>query len=150
MRNEHFNRLFFIASMVVVAVFVSLMSRERSVAQPTILGPANAIICNLAPQVAVGVTGVTQIVAAVAGQRVFTCGWHVTNTASAGTFQISMGTGSNCGTNNVVLTPVLNVSNTAPSTDHIDFVIFQTGQGQALCFNPSVATIAALVYAAQF
>jgi hypothetical protein len=55
-----------------------------------------------------------------------------------------------CDTANGAFTPVLNVSNTAPSTDHIDFAINQSATGSGLCLTPSVATIGGIVYYAQF
>lgn len=119
-------------------------------AQLSQVGPANAILCNQMANLTAGPTTITQIAAAVTGKIIVICGWHITNTASSGTFQITYGTGSNCGTGNVSITPVLNVSNTAPSTDHIDYGIASTPISQALCITPSVATIAGIVYFAQY
>lgn len=118
-------------------------------AQPTTIGPGNAILCNLATPVNVGVSGVTQILPAIANQRIVICGWQVTNTAVSGTIQLSYGTGSNCATGNTTLTPVMSVGNTA-LTDHTGFAILQTPLSQALCANPSVATISAIIWTAQF
>jgi hypothetical protein len=119
-------------------------------AQPSIIGPPNAVQCNAVATLAVGTTGLTQMVAAVTGQRIFVCGWHVTNTGATGTFLLANGTGSNCGTNTVTQIPALNVTSTAPSGDHQTFATFQTPISAALCVNPSVATIAVVVYYAQF
>jgi hypothetical protein len=98
----------------------------------------------------VGTTGLTQIIAAVAGQSISICGWHVTNTAATGTFAFSYGTGSNCGTGTVTPIPAQNVNSTAPSADHIDYVTITIPVGNALCVNFSVATIAGIVYYTQF
>ena len=119
-------------------------------AQPAIVGPPNAIICNGAAQTAIGVSGQTQTVAGVAGRSIYICGWHVTNSGASGTFQLSYGTGSNCGTGNALVTPAFTVTSTAPATDHIDYAVVQVPAGNALCINPSVATIAAIIWFAQF
>lgn len=122
-----------------------------SVAQAqTPVGPPNQILCNNIATLAVGPTTITQIVAAATGARVFICGWHVTNTGAAGTFTLSTGTGTNCGTNTATLIPAMNVTNTAPSSDHVDYAQLQTAQSVALCVTPSVATIAVLVWYNQF
>lgn len=118
-------------------------------AQPTTIGPGNAILCNLATPVNVGVSGVTQILAAITNQRIVICGWQITNTNPTGTFQLSYGTGVNCATGNVVLTPVMSVGTNAV-TDHTGFAILQTPLSQALCANPSAATISAIIWSAQF
>src|SRR5690242_622163 len=132
------------------ALLLSLWGVVPLKAQPAIVGPPNAVQCNQLASLAVGSTGLTQIVAAVAGQRVFICGWHVTNTGATGTFLFANGTGSNCGTNTVTQIPALNVTSTAPSADHQTFASFQTPIGAAFCVNPSVNTIAVVIYYAQF
>ena len=121
-------------------------------AQGTIIGPVQQVLCAKQPPgvVNVGATGVTKIVAAVPGQSIYICGWHVTNSAASGTFQFSYGTGANCGTGNTAISPTQSVTNTAPSADHIDYAWGQVPVGQALCVNPSVATISVLVYYNQF
>jgi len=99
---------------------------------------------------AVGPSTITQIQALVTGQAISLCGWHVTNTAAAGTFSLSYGTGTNCGTGTTVIIPPMNVTNTAPATDHTQFATFSLPIGNALCITPSVATISAVLYIAQF
>jgi hypothetical protein len=116
----------------------------------TPVGPPNQVICNNIAILTAGPATITQIQAASGTARIFICGWHVTNTGATGTFSLSTGTGSNCGTGTATLLPPQNVTSTAPSADHIDYAHIQTPQGVALCITPSVATIAAVVYFAQF
>ena len=125
-------------------------------AQGPIVGPGNLVVCPGVPGSPVPVQGtftgtaaLLQIVAGVAGKSIYICGWHITNTTSAGTFAFSYGTGTNCGTGTTTLVPALNVSNTAPSTDHIEYAFVQLPVGQALCQN-STATVSGLVYINQF
>jgi hypothetical protein len=103
---------------------------------------------------AVGPTSITQVIAAVSGQSIHLCGWHVTNTGATGTFSISQGSGSNCGTGTAVVITPQNVTSTAPSADHQQYAYTSltpvSGVAQALCITPSVATIAATIFYAQF
>ncbi len=129
----------------------AVLASTPALPQGSAVGPPNNITCNLAVQVAVGTgPGVTQVLALNASQIIFICGWHVTNSAASGTFQLSHGTGANCGTGNVVDTPAFTVTSTAPATDHINTAAYNLPKGTALCINPSVNTIGAIIWAAQF
>lgn len=114
------------------------------------VGPTNLIICNKIATQAVGVSSITQVVAAVSGQTIFVCGWEVTNTGATGTFGLSSGTGSNCGTGTATIIPALNITNTAPSVDRQQYATIQLPLSAALCVTPSVATIAFVIWFAQF
>jgi hypothetical protein len=111
------------------------------------VGPTNQIVCNKQGQLT-GTGAAAQIVAAVPGQSIFICGWHVTNTAASGTFQFTVGTGATC-TSPTNVTPVLSVSSTAPSADHITAAWFGSTAGQTLCIN-AIATSNVMVFYAQF
>jgi hypothetical protein len=96
----------------------------------------------------------TSLVQGVAGKFVFVCGWHVTSTQTGGTntFQLVYGTqGGPCGSP-TPLTPAFNISNTAPSSDHIDYASIQTGLGAQLCVVTTGTTVgtAVGVWYAQF
>lgn len=130
--------------------WASYLAFRPAEAQGPIVGPGQPILCTGIATLAVGSTGLTQIVAASTGKAIYICGWHVTNTAASGTFLLASGTGSNCGTNGATLIPATNVTNTAPSADHQSYASFQTAVSQAFCINPSVNTISAVVYFSQF
>ena len=120
-------------------------------AQGPIVGPGQYVLCTGAATLAVGPTTITQIIPisgsnAGTNKSIFICGWHITNTGTTGTFTVSYGTGSNCGTGTVVVVPATNVSSSAPSADHIDYASLQTPQGVNLCVTPSVATISFVIY----
>jgi hypothetical protein len=121
-------------------------------AQPTIIGPAQTAICNQVQFMAAGPTTITQIVAGKAGQSIFVCGWHVTNTGTTGTFsiQISTSAGANCGGAPTTIIPAVNVTSSAPSADHIEYAWTQVPAGQSICITPSVATISAVMWFSQF
>jgi hypothetical protein len=138
---------FFLAGVAVGVIFKIV---PPLLAQGPIVGPGQPILCTKVAAIPAGGTGLTQIVAGVVGQSISVCGWHITNTASSGTFAFSTGTGSNCGTGTVTPIPAQNVNSTAPSSDHIDYVTLTLPQGNALCVNFSVTTIAGIVYYTQF
>lgn len=132
---------------ILLALWLGLLS-TGALAQA--VGPTNTILCNQKATLAVGPTGLTQMVAAVTGQTINVCGWHVTNTGATGTFLFASGTASNCGSNTVTQIPATNVTNTAPSSDHIEFASWSAPLSTALCVNPSVATISVVVWFSQF
>ena len=119
-------------------------------AQSGTVGPTNQIYCNKVATLATGSTGDQQVIAAVTGQLVFICGWHITNTGASGTFAFDYGTGSNCGTGKVAVIPAQNVTSNAPSADHTGTAYYNTIASQAFCVNPSVNTIAGVIFYAQF
>jgi hypothetical protein len=113
------------------------------------VGPSNAILCNKVANVPIGVSTATQIVAGVAGQSIFVCGYQVSNTAAVGTFTLIFGTGSTC-TSPTTLVTVQNVTSTAPATYNVGVAQMQTLPGATLCVIPSVATIATTIWFSQF
>jgi hypothetical protein len=116
------------------------------------VGPPNAVLCNGSVVMEVGPTTTQKLVSNVPGKNIFVCGWHITNTGATGTFSITSGTQTTnpCDTNIKKMTPVMNVTSTAPSADHVDFAQFQVNAGSDLCFTPSVATIAVLIWFGQY
>jgi len=136
------------------ALFVVLTSASAS-AQPTIIGPAQTAICNQIAGLAVGPTTITTVIAGKAGQAIFLCGWHITNTGATGTFTLTVGSGANCAGSPVVIVPAANVTNTAPSADHVEYATTQIGSPTtspplSLCVTSSVATIAYIFWFSQF
>lgn len=115
--------------------------------QPTVIGPANAILCNKTANFT-GTAAAAQIVAGVTGQIVAICGWSVTNTAAAGTVVFNTGTGSNCGTNTAAISPTISVS-TNSVTDHSTFASQNVVAGNAIC-QTATATITGVLYYSQF
>jgi len=113
------------------------------------VGPTNQVTCNKIATLTAGPTILTQMIAAVAGQSIFICGWHVTNTAAAGTFSFSYGTGANCASGTTAIIPATNVTSSAPSADHISIATIQVPLSNAFCITP-VATISAIIFYSQF
>jgi hypothetical protein len=118
-------------------------------AQAPIVGPGQAVLCtsiaNLTPA-----TSISQVVPLSAGKTISICGWHVTNTATTGTFSISYGTGSVCATGNTVIASTQSVTSTAPDVDHQPTAFYSLPISAALCVTPSATSIAAVIYYNQF
>ena len=123
---------------------------SSALAQGTIVGPGNAILCQTMGQMAVGPTTATIVVTGQANKTTAFCGWHITNTGATGTFTLTVGSGLNCVTNPVVVIPAVNVTSTAPSADHIDYASQQVPAGNTLCVTSSVATISYVFWYSQF
>jgi hypothetical protein len=135
-------------------LLLALLWAGPALAQGTIVGPSNAILCNQFAMATPVSATTTSLVAGVAGKSVFICGWHVTSTQSGGTntFQLVYGVQGGPCTSPVTLTPAFNISNTAPSSDHIDFASTQTTAGAQLCVVTTGTTVgtAVGVWYAQF
>jgi len=120
----------------------------RVVAENTV-GPSAQILCNKVANVAVGPSTATSIVAGVAGQSIFICGWQITNTAATGTFSFVFGTGATC-TSPTTLVTTQNVTSTAPATYNVGVAQMQVPPGSTLCVTPSAAGIATTIWFSQF
>lgn len=136
-----------------------LLCPSLAFAQGQVAGPPNAILCNqmtsFGPTTGASVFSVTSPSTLQGSQRVYLCGWHITTqNATAGTFQIIQGVvsgGIQCGAQASTITPSLAVSNTAPSTDHIDFAFTQTpSTGAQVCVNSAGTSVSGLIYFTQF
>lgn len=142
-------------------LFLFLLCVMAGSAHAQSIGPTNYLTCNKTA-VFSGVTGVTSLIAGVSGKTIAICGWHVTSTSgTSATFQFTTGTQTTnpCDTGTVNITPALNVTSSAPSSDHIEFSITTVGNPgiggstttfPSVCVNPSATGISGLVYYSQF
>lgn len=117
-------------------------------------GPANNPACNKTALFS-GVAVATKLVSNATGKAIFLCGWHITNTAAAGTFQFTSGTQTTnpCDTGSANVTPTFNVTSSAPSADHLQGSQTQIGTTTTpvdLCVTPSVNTISGMIWYSQF
>jgi hypothetical protein len=83
---------------------------------------AQQILCSRSLNFSLGATSITQIVAASTGQAIHVCSVVLNAGAAAATYQLTVGTGTNCNANTVNITP-----------------IFTLGINGVLAFNNTVA-----------
>jgi hypothetical protein len=115
------------------------------------VGPPNQLQCNQLISQSASTTSLATLLAGVAGKVIVVCGWHVTSSSgTASTFQLSSGTGTNCATTNVNLTPAFNVTSTAPSADHVDFAQLSIPAGNNLCIISSGTSLQPSVWVGQY
>jgi hypothetical protein len=105
-----------------------------SVAQAQVSGPPAALYCNQSFVVSAGATALTQAVAPVAGRAIHLCGYDLNAGAAAGTFQLSVGTGTNCGTNTANVTPAFSLGINGVMSARNTTVWYSSPQGSALCY----------------
>lgn len=132
-------------------ILAGLLWADLAFAQAQV-GPANQVLCNKTVSFS-GVSAITKLVSgAGTGKSIFICGWHVTNTAASGTFSVTYGTQvtNPCDTGSGTILPVLNVTSTAPSADHIDYAVAQIPVSTDLCVTPSANTLSGIFYYSQF
>lgn len=104
-------------------------------AYPQASGPPAAIFCNKSFVVSAGATAITQIVALVSGQAIHICGYDINAGAAAGTFQLTVGTGSNCGTNTTNVTPAFSLGINGVLSSRNTSVWYSSPAGYALCYT---------------
>jgi hypothetical protein len=93
------------------------------------------LYCNKSFVVSAGATAITQIVAPVAGQSLHLCGYDLNTGAAAGTFQLSIGTGSNCGTGTTSVTPAFSLGVNGVLVSRPGGVWYSSPVGSALCYT---------------
>lgn len=120
-----------------------------SPARAQAVGPPATIFCNKSATFT-GTGAAAIVITGTAGTTANVCGWHITNSAATGTFAVTTGTGAACGTATVTVTPVLSVTSTAPSADHIDYAAFSAAPGASVCVNATVTTVTGVLWYSQF
>lgn len=128
-----------------LGLLVLLLAFSPARAPAQAIGSGTTILCNKF-QPFTGAGSLTSVIAGAVGQTIAVCGWHITNTAATGNFDINTGTGTNCGTGTVDVTGVLSVTNTASSSDHIDFAMFSPVVGGSVCVNATVTTVTGVLW----
>lgn len=76
------------------------------------------IVCNKFFQVSQGAVALTKIISGVSGTTISLCGWSANAGAATGTFALSYGTGTNCGTGTTSITPVYSLAINGVLVDH--------------------------------
>jgi hypothetical protein len=106
-----------------------LLGREAAAQQ--VGGPA--LYCNKSFTVSLGAAALVQVVAGVAGQSIHICGYDINAGAAAGTYQLTVGTGTNCNANTVNVTPVFSLGVNGVLVSRNGFAWFSSISGAQLC-----------------
>lgn len=118
-------------------------------AQAQVVGPANAILCGRTATSSTG-AATTRLVTAVAGQRVYICGWDVGAGAAAGGFQFVHGTGSSC-TSSTAFTAAYTLAINTYAAARNDFAMMQSAVGADVCvITTGTGPTAVTLYFSQF
>lgn len=73
-------------------------------------GAGGAVVnCGESLQFSLGATSITQILPAILGQGINICGIVLNTGAAAATYQLTVGTGTNCNANAIVVTPAFSL-----------------------------------------
>lgn len=122
---------------------LTLLLIVGALAQPSQVGPPNAILCNKVAQASPVTATTTSLITGNAGHTYAICGWHVTSTQSTSTtFQFEYGTQGGPCTTPTTLTPAFSVTSTAPSGDHQQTAFMQAPVGTQVCVVTTGATVA--------
>jgi hypothetical protein len=98
-----------------------------------------------------GAVSVTQIVAPVAGKRIYICGYALHAGAATSAFQLTTGTGVNCNVGQQALTPVWSLPPDGSFVNRSPTVGESSAVGAALCYNiVGAGPLSAVIYYDQF
>jgi hypothetical protein len=111
-----------------------------------IVGPPNAIYCNITANTAI-TTGTIQLIAGVANKIINICG-YVFSGSTAGTVQFEFGTGATC-TTPTLLTALFTTATGVSLTDHFSYAFASSKPGESLCVVIT-ANASAAAYVSQF
>jgi hypothetical protein len=111
-----------------VLTWLLLVSPQGAQAQSFV--PPSAHLCDRATSG----SAVQQIATAVASVNIYVCGYAIDATASAATFTLAYGTGTNCGTGTTNVSPAFIGSGQGSAfVDHGTFSFVTLPAGQNLC-----------------
>ena len=94
---------------------------------------AQQILCAKSLQFSLAATALTQIVAGNTGQAIHVCSVVMNAGAAAATYQLSTGTGTNCGTGTVAMTPAFSLGINGVLAFNNTVAWFSTPLGNSLC-----------------
>jgi hypothetical protein len=118
------------------ALFISI-GAGAALAQP--VSPYGLLQCTNSTFYDASTAGATQLVAALAGARIYVCGYTIDVGATATNISLVYGTGTNCATGQTGLTPVWNLPINGFMVDNIAAAPLVAPPGQALCVLSSAA-----------
>lgn len=97
-----------------------------------------AVVCNASASYDASSNGATQVVALTSGKSIYVCGYSMLVGGTATNVSLVYGTGTNCGTGQVALTPAWQFPANGGISDSYPFGnAILTPNGQALCVKTS-------------
>jgi hypothetical protein len=127
-----------------------LLALALLIAAPTPAAAQGAIPCNQWSIIHdVGATSATQIIPAMAGQRIGLCGYAMVATMLTAELQFIYGTGVNCGTGSVNISPVITLPVGGTFVNRSENIVERAPAGNAICFLSTSAvgaTMDAILY----
>ena len=100
---------------LLLALLLALASAVPAASQPG----GQPLICTKTFQVSQAAVALTKIVSGVTGTSINICGYAANAGAAAATFALSYGTGTNCATGTVSITPVFALGINGVMVDHV-------------------------------
>jgi hypothetical protein len=94
---------------------------------------AQGVVCGKSQQFTLGATSITQIVAGIQGQAVHVCGVILDAGAAAATYQLTVGTGTNCNANTLNITPAWSLAANGVLVQERTLAWYSSPSGYALC-----------------
>ena len=140
-----------------LCLVAALALSGASVANAVSAGPPNPDLfaaCNASAQYDASTNGRTILVTHSGTTAVYPCGFDILGAAGAVNVQIVYGTGTNCATNTVAITPAFQLTSSVGGI--VDHLPVYTGlpvapSGQDVCLNTSAGVaVQAIFYYAQF
>jgi hypothetical protein len=109
------------------------------------------VSCNKTAYYDASTNGATQLVPVVTGAKIYVCGFDF-YAGGTGNVSLEYGTGTNCGTGTVVMTPAFQLKAQTGLVDRADYWMgLNTIASQELCINSSAGVaVQGIVYYAQF
>jgi len=131
-----------------LALLLLLVLTEPAEAQ---MVGAPSIACNQRFQVSQGAVALTRIVTGTATTSISICGYSSNAGAAAATWQLSFGTGTNCGTGTTAITPVFSLGINGVLVDHNIYAFFTLPQNTDLCLvTTGTGPLQIMVFYGQF
>jgi hypothetical protein len=108
--------------------------------------PYGQVQCNKSVNYDAATVGATELVPAIAGAIVYVCNYIIDSAGGAQTAGLVYGTGTNCATGTILMTPNWTLASNQTIIDNITDAVLQTGVGNALCISANGAVKARVSY----
>jgi len=134
---------------LVAALLIFFGLASAALAQTT--AGVQPVYCTQSFQVSQAATALAKIVSNVANKQISICGWSLNAGAATATAQLETGSGTNCGTSTVALTPAVALGINGVLVDHTPTAFQSLNRGNDLCLvttgtGPMQVTVYYVIY----